>query len=46
MQTTAPAPATALAALCDGALIVHVNAAKRQLAWRPRRPHRQKGRLP
>jgi hypothetical protein len=40
MQTIDPALMTALAAVCAVALMVQAGIAKRQLAWRPRRPNR------
>jgi hypothetical protein len=42
MQTIGPAPATSLVALCVGALMVHAGVAKRQPAWRQRRPNRER----
>jgi hypothetical protein len=44
MQTIDPALVTALVAMCVGALMVHAGVAKRQLAWRPRRPNREERR--
>ena len=46
MQTIDPALVTALVALCAGALMVQAGLAKRQLAWRPRRPNRERRRRP
>jgi hypothetical protein len=46
MQTIDPALATALAAMCAAALMVQAGVAKRRLAWRPRRPNRQRRRRP
>lgn len=37
---------TALVAMCVGALMVQAGIAKRQLAWRPRRPKRTRRRRP
>jgi hypothetical protein len=42
VQTIDPALVTALVAMCAGALIVHAGVAKRQLAWRSRRPNRER----
>ena len=44
MQTIDPALVSALVAMCVGALMVHAGVAKRQLAWRPRRPNRERRR--
>ncbi len=44
MQTIDPALATALVAMCIGALMVQAGVAKRQLAWRTRRPKRDRRR--
>jgi hypothetical protein len=46
MQMIGPAPAAALVAPCVGALMVHAGVAKRQLAWRLRRPNRERRRRP
>jgi hypothetical protein len=46
MQTIDLALATALVALCVGALIIHPGVAKREFARRPRRPNRERGRRP
>ena len=47
MQTIDPALVTALVAVCAAALMVDAGIAKRQLAWRPRRPNRgRRGRRP
>ena len=37
---------TTLIALCVGALMIQAGVAKRQLAWRPRRPNRERRRRP
>ena len=46
MQTIDPALVTALVALCAVALMVQAGVAKRRLAWRPRRPNRERKRRP
>jgi len=37
---------TILVAMCVGALMIEAGIAKRQLAWRPRRTNRERGRRP
>jgi hypothetical protein len=44
MQTIDPALVTALVVMCVGTLMVQAGIAKRQLAWRPRRPKRERRR--
>ena len=44
MHTIDPALLTALLAMCVGVLMVDAGLAKRQLAWRPRRTKRDRGR--
>ena len=44
MQIVEPALVSALVAMCVGALMVHAGVAKRQLAWRPRRPNHERRR--
>ena len=44
MQTINPSLVPALVAMCVGALMVHAGVAKRRLAWRPRRPNRERKR--
>jgi len=37
---------TTLIALCVGALMIQAGVAKRQLAWQPQRPNRERRRRP
>ena len=46
MQTIDPPLAAALVAMCVGMLMVQAGIAKRQLAWRMRRPNRRRRRRP
>jgi hypothetical protein len=46
MHTIDPALVTPLVAICVGTLMIQAGVAKRQLAWRPRRPNRERRRRP
>jgi hypothetical protein len=46
MQTIHPPLVAALVAMCTGGLMVQAGLAKRQLAWRRRRPSRPRRRRP